>query len=974
MQDNTLMLLDTGADISLIKLKCLTGDTLINDNVKLKLQGIHENISETIGRTVLTLELGNLTKEHYFHVVPNDFKIRADAVMGRDLLVDMKANIDYGQRCLIIGLNKIPLLTSTINVAPRTEQIIQIFVDRNGTGLVEEQEIEPGVFIPNSVVTADKNKATVMIVNTTGKEITTSKIACKLNDFETGDVCLTSENVGNYLKLDDLNNIEEKHIRELCVQYRDVFFLPGDKLTCTNTVQHEIPLQVNTPPIHVKPYRLPEAQKEEINKQITQMLANGTIQHSTSPYNAPLVVVPKKLDNSGIRKWRIAVDFRRLNDVTIGTSFPLPNIIGILDQLGNSKYYSTLDLASGFHQILMKPEDRAKTAFSTANQHLEFCRMPFGLKGAPATFQRLMNSVLDGLIGEICFVYLDDIVIFSSTLEEHKSRLIQVFERLRQHSLLLQPDKCNFLKRRIKFLGHCITEDGVKPDEEKIACINKYPRPNNPKEIKSFLGLIGYYRRFIPDFAKVAKPLNNLLKKDIHFEWTQDQQNAFEKLKEIITTEPILQYPDFGKEFILTTDASKIALGAVLSQGKVGQDKPIAYASRTLNSAEQHYSTTELELLSILWATDHFRPYLYGRRFRIITDHRPLKWLLSVKTPGSRLMRWRLKLEEYDYEIEYKAGRLNSNADALSRVQVNITNAESKQETSESTPERERESDAVQEDNKAAPIVKLHRDARGNVRHWIQNKEEQKQLLREYHDLPTAGHQGHRRTIAVLKLKYYWPNLKKDVIDYINTCKSCNERKTLPKDSLRAPMEITSTPSKVFEIVHMDIVGPLPITDRRNKYLLTFQDAFSKYPEAIPIPDQTARTVAEKFVTEIICKHGTPKKLITDQGSNFLSELFIEICKLLHISKLNTSAYHPQTNGVVERSHRTLMNYLSHYVNKEQTDWDVWIPFALFAYRVTPHSVTGFSPFLMVNGREPNLPSEIVMNEDNNQTVEYSEE
>lgn len=892
--------------------------------------------------------------------------LRNDGLIGRNLLVELKATIDYGERHLQVGRNKIQLVTPEMKILPNSEQKIEVYVDRNGEGLIEDQEIESGVFIINTLVKTERNRAMVMCINTTNKEIVSPKILCKLQQCMYTSIQPQEAKVENFLKLDTLDKNKKLMIQELCNDYRKIFYLPGDKLTTTNTIKHEIPLQENTPPINVKPYRLPEAQKAEINKQINEMLANGTVRESTSPYNAPLLVIPKKMDNSGIQKFRIAVDFRKLNDASIGQHFPLPNITDIIDRLGNSKYFSTLDLASGFHQIELKEEDKPKTAFSTDSHHFEFSRMPFGLKNAPSTFSLLMSTVLSGLIGKICFVYLDDIVIFSSTVSEHIERLKQVFDRLKQHNLLLQPDKCNFLQEEIQYLGHVINREGVKPDPAKVECVQKFPQPKNAKDIKSFLGLAGYYRRFIPQFAKIAKPLNSLLKKDEIFEWKTPQNEAFTKIKEIITSEPILQFPDFSKEFILTTDASMIALGAVLSQGEIGKDKPIAFASRTLNKSEKNYSTTDREILACVWATAHFRPYLYGRKFTILTDHRPLKWLFNVKDPGSRLIRWRLKLEEYEYNIEYKPGSQNVVADALSRVEIKTTNQLARQDENpsneiESKTEIEEQPIASSNTSESQPSDEdVYIDKHGNRRQWIKDPNTQRQLLKELHDNPTGGHQGQRRTLDILKLKYYWKNMKQDVNRYIETCTSCNERKTNPKDKLKAPMVVTNTPSKVFDTLHVDIVGPLTVTDNKNKYLLTFQDSFSKYPEAIPIPDQTAETIAKYFVKEIICKHGTPRTLISDQGSNFMSDLFKECCKLLKIEKLRTTAFHPQSNGQVERFHRNLIDYLSHYVNKEQSDWDEWVPFALLAYRATPQSTTGFSPFFMVHGREPELPSEII--------------
>jgi len=365
-----------------------------------------------------------------------------------------------------------------------------------------------------------------------------------------------------------------------------------------------------------------------------------------------------------------------LNDKTIGDAYPLPNIVDILDQLGGARYFSVCDLASGFHQIKMDPADSHKTAFTTPFGHYEFDRMPFGLKNAPATFQRLMDLVLSGLQGEELFVYMDDIVIYATSLEEHARKYNLLIERLRRANLKLQPDKCEFLKTEVTYLGHVISKDGVKPDPKKLEAVRQFPRPKTPKNIKQFLGLAGYYRRFIPSFSKLVKPLTNLLKNDTRFEWTSAQEESFEILKQKLCEEPVLQYPDFSKPFILTTDASGIAVGGILSQGEINKDRPIAYASRTLTDNEIKYDTYEKEALAIIYCVKHFRPYLYGRKFTLVTDHKPLLWFKNAQDANMRILRWRLKLAEYEYDVVYKAGKTNVNADALSRNPVNFEEAD----------------------------------------------------------------------------------------------------------------------------------------------------------------------------------------------------------------------------------------------------------------------------------------------------------
>ncbi|XP_026830969.1 uncharacterized protein LOC113563505, partial [Ooceraea biroi] len=472
--------------------------------------------------------------------------------------------------------------------------------------------------------------------------------------------------ISQLLRMDHLNSEERDNLLALINDYQDRFQLPTDHLEHTDATQHSIPT-ITEVPIHQKQYRFSPFHKDEINRQVDALLADGIIEHSTSPYNSPVWIVPKKSDSSGNKRWRMVIDFRHLNEKTIGDAYPLPNITDILDQLGNAKYFTVLDLASGFHQIPMNPKDACKTAFSTPYGHYQYKRMPFGLKNAPSTFQRLMDTVLIGLQGNELFVYVDDIVIYARSLQEHNIKIARLMKRLREANLKLQPDKCEFLRKEVGYLGHIISSEGVKPDPEKVKAIKNFPIPRNAKNIKQFLGLAGYYRRFIPEFSKIAKPLTELLKKDRPFVWESPQAVAFATLQNFLCTEPILQYPDFTQPFILTTDASGYAIGGVLSQGKIGKDLPVAYVSRILNRAEQNYSTIEKECLAMVYCTNHFRPYLYGRKFTIVTDHKPLVWLHSIKDPSSRLWKWRTKLAEFDYDIQYKKGSLNNNADALSR-------------------------------------------------------------------------------------------------------------------------------------------------------------------------------------------------------------------------------------------------------------------------------------------------------------------
>lgn len=652
--NNTVnLLLDTGADLNVIKLGSLSDEVKVNVDDTYELQGIHENLVSTIGSVLLDIQIGDSTKQIQFQVVPTTFPIPQDGIMGRPLLEQLKAVFNCEEGTLTSDVSE-----NEINVPARSQVVIPVCT-KNVTGdnqdvLVHSQQLAEGLYCGNVLNTVENGRILICIANSQEepRQIITPRLEeLSYQIYSNTDVksmffTRRAENRQNRIKLLqkslrlDHANIEEiKSVENICYEYADIFHVEGDTISCTDAIQHEIKTPGVSQPIHQRPYRLPYSQQAEIDKQVNELLEDGVITTSDSPWIAPLLIVPKKVDATGEQRYRVVVDYRKLNSITVGDAFPMPNINEILDQLGRAKYFSCLDMASGYHQVPLCPKDQEKTAFSTNQGHFEFKRMSFGLKGAPSTFQRLANRVLMGINGFRAFVYLDDIIIIATSIQEHEERLREVFDRLRQYNLKLQPAKCEFMRREVNYLGHIISEDGIRPDSKKTACLTRFPVPRNPKEVKSFLGLAGYYRKFVKDFSRISKPLTSLLKKEARFEWSDMCQNSFEELKEILTTEPLLRHPDFSQPFLITTDASNSAIGAILSQGRVGSDLPISYISRTLNQAEVNYNTTEKELLAIVWAVKQFRHYVFGHKFYIVTDHRPLTWLFSVSDPGARLIR-----------------------------------------------------------------------------------------------------------------------------------------------------------------------------------------------------------------------------------------------------------------------------------------------------------------------------------------------
>lgn len=612
-----------------------------------------------------------------------------DGLIGYETLEKLQAKVDLHNKILITPNAKVPIKilnsgTKTLFEAlirANSSKSVKIPVTINQGDIYVPRTYISKCYIPSTVTLAQSGYAQLVITNPTNSDAIVSLLSpleahTLHNNFEVLNIestCNKTDNISSMLRTEHLNFEEKCNLLQLCENYSDVFYTENTPLTFTNQIKHCINTSDENP-IFSRTYRYPQIHKAEVDKQIKAMLEQNIIRPSNSPWASPIWIVPKKVDATGQRKWRLVVDYRKLNEKTVSDKYPIPNVDDIFDKLGKCQYFTVLDLASGFHQIEMNPSDISKTAFNVDTEnngyrgHYEYLRMPFGLKNAPSTFQRVMDNVLRGL--KNVMVYMDDIIVFSTSLQEHIQNLEDVFQRLRESNFKVQLNKSEFMKKETPFLGHIVTADGVKPDPNKIEAIQKFPMPQTTKEIKSFLGLLGYYRKFIPNFAKLTKPLTACLKKHAKIEFTPAYVNCFRHCQNLLTNDPILQFPDFGKEFNVRCDASNFAIGGVLSQGPIGSDKPIAYASRTLNDSETKYSTIEKELLAIVWVTKYFRPYLYGRRFNIITDHKPLQFLMNVKEPNSRLTRWRLRLEEFDYKIIYQKGKSNSNADALSRIEI----------------------------------------------------------------------------------------------------------------------------------------------------------------------------------------------------------------------------------------------------------------------------------------------------------------
>jgi RNase H-like domain found in reverse transcriptase/Reverse transcriptase (RNA-dependent DNA polymerase)/Integrase zinc binding domain len=662
------ILIDTGANKNIIRPEIIPNKLFKSiDQIQIK------NVlgTQTVNKKIVANFLGHDLPAQTFYEL--NFHNFFDGILGAESMAKMKSNLNFKDNT--ITLNGIKIQFQKYFPERKTfNHTVTLDTTINGDWFVPKFQELKNIFIQPGLYRAENFKTTCNILSHNQKPPKfLPKIGLKVNNFETLEPIPISDNsnlnfrtLEKIIRTDHLSEFEKQKLFETILKNKMVLLKPNEKLSATTEEKHKI-ITTDEKPIYSKSYRYPHHYKADVEQQIQEMLDNNIITNSNSPYSAPIWVVPKKKDASGKQKIRVVIDYRKLNEKTVEDRFPMPQIEEVLDNIGKSEYFTTLDLKSGFHQILMDEDSKKKTAFSTSQGHFEFNRMPFGLKNSPATFQRTINKVLHGITGKCCLVYLDDIIIMGNSLEKHLSNLELVFKRLAEFNLKIQLDKCEFLKKETEFLGHVVTKDGVKTNPEKIQKIINWPLPKNDKEIKQFLGLAGYYRRFIKDYAKITKPMTKYLRKETPIDFSdKEYRKSFQVLKEIISTDQILAYPDFSKPFILTTDASDVALGAVLSQIQDSLERPIAFASRTLNSTESRYSTYEKEALAIIWAIKKYKPYLFGNKFTLVTDHKPLTFIKSAEK-NSKILRWRLELADYDFDVIYKEGKSNVVADALSR-------------------------------------------------------------------------------------------------------------------------------------------------------------------------------------------------------------------------------------------------------------------------------------------------------------------
>ena len=810
----------------------------------------------------------------------------------------------------------------------------------------------------------------------------------------------------------------------------------------TGIVKHKINLQDENP-FKQRHRNIPPSMFMEVKQHIQELLDAGIIKKSHSPWASNIVLVRKK-DQS----LRLCIDYRQLNKRTVKDAYALPRISDILDQLGDSKYFTVLDMKSGYHQIELDEQHKERTAFTVGPLGFyQYDRLPFGLCNAPATYQRMMEQVLDDLNNTVCYIYLDDVIIVGNSFEQHLDRIQQVLQRFRNHNLKLSPKKCAFFRDQVKYVGHIVSADGVRTDPEKISKIVDWPTPSNIDEVRSFLGFSGYYRRFVCNFSKLAKPLHDLLvgipakKKSRRksdpgtFQWEEAQDKAFQALKQALVSPPVLSYPDYSKPFVLHTDASFLGLGAVLYQPDAdGKLHVIAYASRGLKKSERNYPAHKLEFLALKWSiTTKFHDYLYGNTFTVFTDNNPLTYVLTSAKLDATGHRWVSELSAYNFNIKYRPGRQNSDADQLSRLPKPDHNHDDYQELS---PEMIHalcqcqispnyietvcmSADAV-DDIDTLNDTFDRRDRRrqqakdpviGKFLRYVTNNQkpvsgvdgrEDKLLVKEFSRLKVVRGvlyrctkiDGEDKYQIVLPTEYRQLALKgaHNDIGHLGRDRGMHilrDRFFWPRMSAdldawvdacdrclkrKSPTNnraplVSITTQQPLELVSMDVLT-LEMSKGGFQHILVITDHFTKYAVAVPTKNQTAKTTADALFYNFIVHYGLPLRLHSDQGANFESKIIQELCRMSGITKSRTTPYHPIGNGLTERMNRTLLEMLGTLDPSQKQDWKSQVAPLVHAYNCTRHETTGHAPYLLMFGRKPRLAIDAVLGLTNTEVAE----
>lgn len=919
----------------------------------------------------------------------------SDVILGMEWLHKENPAIDWTKGTITLQTTESGVMTSDATTTSTTQPRGKNDNESDDDGPVQVEYVTASAMRRTLKKPGSVDKAAVIFVNTVEEGVN-----------EVGTLSNAQDKKGG---LPGVNDETPHEVKNVINEYYDLFAPPTGLPPSRPGHDHKITLTTDARPPYRYPFRLSPKETEELEKQLKEMLAKGHIQPSNSPFGAP-VLFAKKKDGT----LRLCIDYRALNKSTVRDRYPLPHIGNLLDKLSGAKIFSTMDCKSGFHQNRMDEKDMHKTAFVTHQGSFEWRVLPMGLTNAPATFQRLMNSIL-GPFARFCAVYLDDIIIFSKTEEEHAAHVRKVFQALRKNAIHLHPTKCHFGRREINFLGYVVAPGQIKMQPDKVKAVRDWVLPTNKKQLQSFLGFTNFYRDHIKHYAHITAPLTDLLADTtphttLPKPLPADAVRAFSDIKEAMCKAPVLRMVDPTRPFIVYTDASDVAVGAVLHQVFDDGEFPVAFKSRKLTATQQRYHARDRELLAVRFALEQWRHYLLGERFTLYTDHQSLQHLDTMDVTGGgrekRLLRWTEYMSDYDMEVKYIKGEQNI-ADGLTRNDAasdgcdedlhddnddDLDGREQARETAEMMTTRPElpgtDEPTLRKDEYFGPIVKIVKDQdkhkatpaqleRAKHYRWVNNtlfkesgsetaplrqcvagEKHQRKLIHEYHDTPAAGHPGHERTSAQLSHDFYWPRMDKMVRETVKRCATC--QRTKANTQPHAPLQPIEVPSAPGECVSVDFME-LPLSTRGNDYIMVCVDKFTKMIKVAPtVKSITSAQSAELFISLILPTFARlPSTIISDRDSRFKGEAWSDTWKRFGTSLNMTTAHRPQADGQTERANRQVQEYLRCYVNANGSDWDEPATLALMEFALNSHksSATRSSAFELHLGRRAVLPA-----------------
>ncbi|MES9881971.1 MAG: reverse transcriptase domain-containing protein, partial [Sedimenticola sp.] len=1112
-------LVDTGASVSILNYKAYKRSKVfkkapLQNTTIHNIKGVNGVKSSVLGKVEISVKIANVLIPHEFLVVKD---IQYELILGIDFMKSTKAEISFndGYFSIYDDFARVPLqtyqehepsvlyyTTESINISPESISVITLHSKtKQEHKMVLLNPVNKLFNIYNAIgaktiSSTNNNVCYFQIMNPTENEIhiPAKTIIASAEKIDENDEILNFDLDQTYIETtqdevsstvtetemnsklkdmgielpDSLSQSQLYELKKLIIKYEGCFAKNVNEIINSKLPEfHDIKL-TSEKPVQSNYYRHSPAQTEEIKRQVEQLQEAGIIEESDSIFRSPCLLVKKKSPPGSKQAFRLVVDYRKLNAQTLPINFPLVQFQTVVDQLGASKfeYLTSLDCFQGYHQVKLNKTAKQYTSFVTEFGQYTYNYLPYGLKNAPACFQRCMSQLFRKYNFKFLLCYIDDILIYSRSFEEHLNHLEQVFATIQKACVKLRASKCEFMKEKLKYLGHIFTKQGVQADSAKTNLIRNYKRPTTVKELKQFLGLAQFYKKFIKDFSKICKPLHELTSQKRKFQWTDEAQQAFDQLKQKLINPPILQFPQFDQKFYLWTDSSDFAVGFVLGQkDENGRNTVILYGGKQLNKCERAWSSTERECFAVFYAIKQCHCYLADKSFTVYSDHQALTSLTKTSRNNGRLMRWSLLLSGYDFDIEYIPGKRMTNADFLSRMSYDIRDEQSEHKHSKfekMTDQTQKQPSVIgpdssssceigeqgihqstgvdaistmfqnrtdncseqvnvlsylfqaesqindtnplemitqftkitaaemsrfqHEDPELKPLVnylmsnelpfnnKSSKDIliesqdyvldEGILFHFYYSRGKQRdistaikqlvipsalkeEILKACHDC--SAHFGVEKTFLLIRSKFFWKKQYQDVKNYVQSCHTC-QISNRDYSFAKAPLCPLKTPSRAFELLEVDLVGPLPKTQEGYEHIIVFCDHFSKYPIAYPLKATDTKTIVQLFYDNVISVFGPPTFLLSDNGSNLVSKLMKELCKSFNIQKINSTSYHPQTQGLVERLNGIIGSGLRKHSNTTQDNWPMIISHVLYGYRSAPCKPHGKSPFEVLYG------------------------